>query len=112
MREGDRTAMPRQVHGAQAVAPPDHPDVHVGQVAWRHILDEPGQLARCPVVLAADRLHNRDLRGSHGGRDALHEQPEGVRVGPGAVPGLTRAHDVVAEHALYVGAGRFICAAI
>ena len=30
----------------------------------------------------------------------------GVRVGPGAVPGLAGADDVVAEHALHVGAGR------
>ena len=43
------------------VAPPDQPDVHAGQLERRHLRDEPAELAGQPVVLAADRLHERDL---------------------------------------------------
>ena len=107
---GGRVALPLEGEAVGAtqvpVAPPDQPDVHAGQLERRHLLDEPAQLARSPVVLTADRLHERDLAGSRGGRDALQEHPHGVRVGLGAIPALTRAHDVVAEHALHVIAGR------
>ena len=43
------------------VPPPDDPDIHVGQFERSHVQDEPAELAREPVVLAASRLQDRDL---------------------------------------------------
>src|SRR5205823_4111964 len=90
------------------VAPPDGPDAHVGGVAGGHIADEPGELAGRAVVLAADGLPDRGLVRRLRGRHPLDEQPHPVRVRLRAVERAAGTDDVVAEHALDVGAGRLV----
>jgi hypothetical protein len=88
------------------VASPDHADVHAGQLERRGLLGEPAKLPGKPVVLTAHGLHERDLGGSHVRGDSLQEEPQRVRIRLGAIEGLARPDDVVAEHALHVVAGR------
>jgi hypothetical protein len=99
LEEGDVVAAPQV-----AVAAPDDPHVHADVLVVGHRVDEPGQLPGRRVVLAADRPPGVGLRRSLGGGHAFDEEADGTGFAR-AVVGPARADDVVAEHALNVGAG-------
>ena len=89
----------------EAVAAPDQAHVHPGGRVLADLLDVARELARGPVVLAADGLAQSGLRRRLGGGHALGEQAHREGVAAALVAGRA-ADDVVGEHALDVHARR------